>query len=176
MMRPDAFSAANRREQPHAVNHANQCTSFRHHAAPVHPLELREQLKHDDLVHLMYDAAHNTASRATRWTEIDSKKVHAMRDAREGHSVTYLQSEEVPAGIHVRRQGARVGATGTGKSLSLRCELTTCRRCSELSSPRSVRISTGEGDSDTLSRPKRLCARAKRPTNSGVLLRQRAVG
>ena len=28
---------------------------------------------------------------------------HAMRDAREGHSVTYLQSKEVPAGIHVRR-------------------------------------------------------------------------
>ena len=26
-----------------------------------------------------------------------------MRDAREGHSVTYLQSEEVLAGIHVRR-------------------------------------------------------------------------
>ena len=103
MMRPGAFGAANRREQPHAVNHANECASFRHHAAPVHPLELREQLKHDDLVHLMYDAAHNTASRATRWTEIDSKKVHAMRDAREGHSVTYLQSEQVPAGIHVRR-------------------------------------------------------------------------
>ena len=103
MMRPGAFGAANRREQPHAVNHANECASLRHHAAPVHPLELREQLKHDDLVHLMYDAAHNTASRATRWTEIDSKKVHAMRDAREGHSVTYLQSEQVPAGIHVRR-------------------------------------------------------------------------
>ena len=94
---------------------------------------------------------------------------HAMRNAREGHSVTYLQSKEVPAGIRVRRQGARLGATGTGKSLSLRCELTTCRRCSELSSPRSVRISTGEGDSDTLSRPKRLCARAKRPTNSPVV-------
>ena len=73
-MRPGAFGAANRREQPHAVSHANRCTSFRHHAAPVHPLELREQLKHDDLVHLMYDAAHNTASRATRWTEIDRKK------------------------------------------------------------------------------------------------------
>ena len=123
MMRPGAFGAANRREQPHAVNHANECASFRHHASPVHPLELREQLKHDDVVHLMYDAAHSTAPRATRWTEIDSKKVHAMRDAREGHSVTYLQSEETPAGIHVRRQGARVGATGTGKSLSLRCEL-----------------------------------------------------
>ena len=90
-----------------------------------------------------------------------AKIAHAMRDAREGHSVTYLQLKEVPAGIHVRRQGARRGATGTGKSLSLRCELTTCRRCSELSSPRSVRISTGEGDSDTLSRPKRLCARQK---------------
>ena len=90
-----------------------------------------------------------------------AKIAHAMRDAREGHSVTYLQLKEVPAGIHVRRQGARRGATGTGKSLSLRCELTTCRRCSELSSPRSVRISTGEGDSDTLSRPKRLCAGQK---------------
>ena len=48
---------------------------------------------------------------------------HAMRDAREGHSVTYLQLKEVPAGIHVRRQGARLGATGTGKSLSPGCEL-----------------------------------------------------
>ena len=27
---------------------------------------------------------------------------HAMRNAREGHSVTYLQSKEVPDGIHVR--------------------------------------------------------------------------
>ena len=106
-----------------------------------------------------------------------AKIAHAMRDAREGHSVTYLQLKEVPAGIHVRRQGARLGATGTGKSLSLRCELTTCcRRCSELSSPRSVQISTGQGDCDTLSCSKRLSARAKRPTNSGALLRQRAVG
>ena len=72
-MRPGAFGAANRREQPHAVNHANECASFRHHVAAVHPLELREQLKHDDLVHLMYEAAHITASRATRWTEIDRK-------------------------------------------------------------------------------------------------------
>ena len=31
-----------------------------------------------------------------------AKIAHAMRDAREGHSVTYLQSKEVPAGIHVR--------------------------------------------------------------------------
>ena len=103
MMRPGAFGAANRREQPHAVNHANECASFRHHAAPVHPLELREQLKHDDLVHLMYDTAHNTASRATRWTKLDRKIAHATLGAREGHSGTHLQSEETPAGIHVRR-------------------------------------------------------------------------
>ena len=96
-----------------------------------------------------------------------AKIAHAMRDAREGHSVTYLQSKEVPAGIHVRRQGARLGATGTSKSLSLRCELRSCRRCSELSSPRSVQISTGHGDCDTLSCSKRLSARAKRLTNSG---------
>ena len=32
---------------------------------------------------------------------------HAMRNAREGHSVTYLQSKEVPAGIHVRRAEGR---------------------------------------------------------------------
>ena len=32
---------------------------------------------------------------------------HAMRDAREGHSVTYLQSKEVPAGIHVRHAEGR---------------------------------------------------------------------
>ena len=80
MVRPGAFGAANRREQPHAVNHANECALFRHHASPVHPLELREQLKHDDVVHLMYDAAHNTASRATWWTEVDSK--NSARNAR----------------------------------------------------------------------------------------------
>ena len=38
------------------------------------------QLKHDDLVHLVYDAAHNMASRATRWTEINSK--NSARNAR----------------------------------------------------------------------------------------------
>ena len=90
-----------------------------------------------------------------------AKIAHAMRDAREGHSVTYLQSKEVPAGIHVRRQGARLGATGTSKSLSLRCELRSCRRCSEIDSPRSPRISTGEGDLDTARPCIRLCAVGK---------------
>ena len=89
------------------------------------------------------------------------KMAHAMRNAREGHSVTYLQSKEVPAGIHVRRQGARLGATGTSKSLSLRCEVRSCRRCSEVDSPRSPRISTGEGDLDTARPCIRLCAVGK---------------
>ena len=80
MMRPDAFSAANRREQPHAVNHANGCALFRRHAAPAYLLELREQLKHDDLVHLMYGASRITASRSTKRTEIDSKD--SARNAR----------------------------------------------------------------------------------------------
>ena len=50
-----------------------------------------------------------TTPRITRRLEpLDGRKstakiAHAMRDAREGHSVTYLQSEEVLAGIHVRR-------------------------------------------------------------------------
>ena len=42
------------------------------------------------------------------------KKVHAMRDAREGHSVTYLQSEEVPAGIHEHRAEDRPRRTRDG--------------------------------------------------------------
>ena len=36
-----------------------------------------------------------------------AKIAHAMRDAREGHSVTYLQLKEVPAGIHVRHAEGR---------------------------------------------------------------------
>ena len=39
---------------------------------------------------------------------------HAMRNAREGHSVTYLQSKEVPAGIHVRHAVVGYGAETAG--------------------------------------------------------------
>ena len=37
-----------------------------------------------------------------------------MREAREGHSVTYLQSEEVPAGIHEHRAEDRPRRTRDG--------------------------------------------------------------
>ena len=43
-----------------------------------------------------------------------AKIAHAMRDAREGHSVTYLQSEEVPAGIHEHRAEDRPRRTRDG--------------------------------------------------------------
>ena len=42
------------------------------------------------------------------------KLAHAMREAREGHSVTYLQSEEVPAGIHEHRAEDRPRRTRDG--------------------------------------------------------------
>ena len=42
------------------------------------------------------------------------KIAHAMRNAREGHSVTYLQSKEVLAGIHVRRAVVGYGGRDGG--------------------------------------------------------------
>ena len=43
-----------------------------------------------------------------------AKIAHAMRNAREGHLVTYLQSKEVPAGIHVRRAVVGYGGRDGG--------------------------------------------------------------
>ena len=43
-----------------------------------------------------------------------AKIAHAMRNAREGHPVTYLQSKEVLAGIHVRRAVVGYGGRDGG--------------------------------------------------------------
>ena len=52
-----------------------------------------------------------------------AKIAHAMRNAREGHSVTYLQSKEAPAGIHVRRGSRLRGPRRRVLSLSRESEL-----------------------------------------------------
>ena len=97
MVMPDVFDAAKTRELPHAVDHTTVGASSCCHIAPVHPLQLREQLKHEDLVHL-YGIARNWAYSVTTRVDID-RESSTVNEERNGKTPANAPaSEEVPAG------------------------------------------------------------------------------
>ena len=68
----------------------------------------REQLKHEDLVHLLLDAARITAYRSTRRTEIDSKN-GTRNDERKGRALGHVPAVKGGASWYPRApRGSRL--------------------------------------------------------------------
>ena len=80
----------------------------------MHLLQLREQLKHEDLVHLLYGIARNWAYSVTTRVDIDRGSI-TVNEERNGKTPANARaSEEVPAGIHVRRAVVGYGGRDGG--------------------------------------------------------------